>query len=162
MKITLYHGSTLSIEHPLAKVGRADLDFGRGFYLTSLRSQAEQWAARVQLLRASTTAWINVYEFDMDAAIKAGFKLLRFDAYDQHWLNFIVASRNGKQPWKDYDIIEGGVANDRNLGRQHIISDFFQIIRIIHITGNWQNTFKTMHHLDCRTEFGALCRIIAM
>ena len=113
MKITLYHGSTLSIEHPLAKVGRADLDFGRGFYLTSLRSQAEQWAARVQLLRASTTAWINVYEFDMDAAIKAGFKLLRFDAYDQHWLNFIVASRNGKQPWKDYDIIEGGVANDR-------------------------------------------------
>lgn len=51
MKITLYHGSTLSIEHPLAKVGRADLDFGRGFYLTSLRSQAEQWAARVQLLR---------------------------------------------------------------------------------------------------------------
>ena len=42
MKITLYHGSTLSIEHPLAKVGRADLDFGRGFYLTSLRSQAEQ------------------------------------------------------------------------------------------------------------------------
>ena len=103
MKITLYHGSTLSIEHPLAKVGRADLDFGRGFYLTSLRSQAEQWAARVQLLRASTTAWINVYEFDMDAAIKAGFKLLRFDAYDQHWLNFIVASRNGKQPWKDYD-----------------------------------------------------------
>ena len=113
MKITLYHGSTLSIEHPLAKVGRADLDFGRGFYLTSLRSQAEQWAARVQLLRASTTAWINVYEFDMDAAIKAVFKLLRFDAYDQHWLNFIVASRNGKQPWKDYDIIEGGVANDR-------------------------------------------------
>ena len=113
MKITLYHGSTLSIEHPLAKVGRADLDFGRGFYLTSLRSQAERWATRVQLLRASTTAWINVYEFDMDAAIKAGFKLLRFDAYNQDWLNFIVASRNGKQPWTGYDIIEGGVANDR-------------------------------------------------
>lgn len=28
-------------------------------------------------------------------------------------MNFIVASRNGKQHWKDYDIIEGGVANDR-------------------------------------------------
>ena len=55
----------------------------------------------------------NVYEFDMDAAIKAGFKLLRFDAYDQDWLNFIVASRNGKQPWTGYDIIEGGEANDR-------------------------------------------------
>lgn len=41
MKITLYHGSTLSIEHPLAKVGRADLDFGRGFLsnLTTLTSR---------------------------------------------------------------------------------------------------------------------------
>ena len=143
MKITLYHGSTLSIEHPLAKVGRADLDFGRGFYLTSLRSQAEQWAARVQLLRASTTAWINVYEFDMDAAIKAGFKLLRFDAYDQHWLNFIVASRNGKQPWKDYDIIEGGVANDRVIDT---IEDYLNdIITIEHALGNWY-----MHNLIIR------------
>ena len=123
MKITLYHGSTLSIEHPLAKVGRADLDFGRGFYLTSLRSQAERWATRVQLLRASTTAWINVYEFDMDAAIKAGFKLLRFDAYDQDWLNFIVASRNGKQPWTGYDIIEGGVANDRVIDTIEVINE---------------------------------------
>ena len=49
MKITLYHGSTLSIEHPLAKVGRADLDFGRGFYLTSLRSQAEQCCPRTTI-----------------------------------------------------------------------------------------------------------------
>lgn len=38
MKIILYHGSTVSIEHPLAKAGRTDLDFGKGFYLTSLRS----------------------------------------------------------------------------------------------------------------------------
>lgn len=113
MKITLYHGSTLSIEHPLAKVGRADLDFGRGFLSNLTTLTSERWATRVQLLRASTTAWINVYEFDMDAAIKAGFKLLRFDAYNQDWLNFIVASRNGKQPWTGYDIIEGGVANDR-------------------------------------------------
>ena len=40
-------------------------------------------------------------------------QILRFDTYNQHWLNFIVASRNGEQPWTGYDIIEGGVANDR-------------------------------------------------
>ena len=32
--ITLYHGTTLQLEHPLANVGREDLDFGKGFYMT--------------------------------------------------------------------------------------------------------------------------------
>ena len=39
--------------------------------------------------------------------------LALFDAYDKEWLDFIVDSRAGKQPWKGFDIIEGGVANDR-------------------------------------------------
>ena len=70
---TLYHGSTLKIEQPLANAGRADLDFGQGFYLTSLRSQAEQWAMRMQLIRAQETAWLNVYEFDKKAVFSDGY-----------------------------------------------------------------------------------------
>lgn len=112
MKITLYHGSTLTIERPLAKAGRADLDFGRGFYLTSLLAQAERWAERVQLIRGGD-AWINVYEFDLDVIARGGYRWLRFDAYNSNWLDFIVASRGGQEPWMDYDIIEGGVANDQ-------------------------------------------------
>ena len=34
--ITLYHGTHLSIPEPLAKVGRKNLDFGPGFYLTKI------------------------------------------------------------------------------------------------------------------------------
>lgn len=33
--------------------------------------------------------------------------------YDIQWLDFIVASRKGQKPWEEYDIIEGGVANDQ-------------------------------------------------
>ena len=36
-----------------------------------------------------------------------------FEQYDSEWLHFIVNSRDGLKVWKDYDIIEGGVANDR-------------------------------------------------
>ncbi len=36
-----------------------------------------------------------------------------FVAYDREWLEFIVASRQGKPVAMDYDYIEGGVANDR-------------------------------------------------
>ncbi len=62
--IVLYHETTLRWEQPLACVGREDLDFGKGFYLTRLRDQAERWAIRVQLIRLSSDAWINMYEFD--------------------------------------------------------------------------------------------------
>ena len=33
MKIVVYHGGTDVVEHPLCKVGRANLDFGQGFYV---------------------------------------------------------------------------------------------------------------------------------
>lgn len=111
--IDLFHGSTLPIEHPLANAGRADLDFGRGFYLTQLQAQAERWAFRIQLIRRQPQAWINIYRFDLETALTEGFRMLRMNAYDRQWLDFIVESRNGKEPWKAYDIIEGGVANDR-------------------------------------------------
>ncbi len=111
--IVLYHGTTLRLEQPLACVGREDLDFGKGFYLTRLRDQAERWAIRVQLIRLSSDAWINMYGFDLEAALNAGAKMLSFEAYDRHWLDFIVASRNGEKPWIGYDIIEGGVVDDR-------------------------------------------------
>ena len=108
-KRTLYHGSTDIVERPLVSIGRKDLDFGPGFYLTPLHEQASQWAKRTMTIRKATQAIVNVYEFTLptDCNIK------RFDAYDKEWLDFIVDSRNGKCPWEGYDIIEGGVANDR-------------------------------------------------
>lgn len=36
-----------------------------------------------------------------------------FTAYDKDWLDFIVGNRQSKNPAKDYDYIEGGIANDR-------------------------------------------------
>ena len=36
----VYHGSTCRVDMPLADVCRNNLDFGRGFYVTGLRTQA--------------------------------------------------------------------------------------------------------------------------
>ncbi len=111
--ITLYHGSTQPISHPLVDAGREDLDFGRGFYLTHLKEQAESWARRMQLIRAAETAYVNEYLLDIEQALKDGYTFFRMEAYDREWLDFIVDSRSGKRPWKPFDLIEGGVANDR-------------------------------------------------
>jgi len=110
--ITLYHGSYMSVPAPLTGVGRRDLDFGPGFYVTVLRDQAERWARRICVIRALDTPLVSIYEFD-EAQLPADVRRLRFDSYDQQWLDFIVSSRRGEEPWKDYDIIEGGVANDQ-------------------------------------------------
>lgn len=107
----LYHGATMQIEHPVCHFGRPNLDFGQGFYLTDLRKQAEEWAAR-QADARKEPGFLNLYEFDRESAIKE-YRYLLFPAYDRDWLHFIVDSRNGLRPWADYDIIEGGIANDR-------------------------------------------------
>ena len=107
----LYHGATSVVVHPVSSFGRPNLDFGQGFYLTDLWDQAREWAFR-QADARNEKPIVNVYDFDKDAAI-AESRYLLFTAYDKDWLHFIVASRNGLTPWKGYDIIEGGVANDR-------------------------------------------------
>ncbi len=42
----VYHGSSLEIIKPEISYSKAYLDFGRGFYVTTFRSQAEKWALR--------------------------------------------------------------------------------------------------------------------
>ena len=110
--MTLYHGSYLSVPEPLTGVGRRELDFGPGFYVTNLREQAERWARRVCVIRAVDTPVLSIYEFD-ESLLPADMRRLRLEHYDQEWLDFIVSSRRGEEPWKYYDIIEGGVANDQ-------------------------------------------------
>ena len=108
-KQILYHGSNVIVEHPLVSIGRKDLDFGPGFYLTPLFEQASKWAVRIKTIRRAELAIVNTFEF----TLPQDCKVKRFGAYDKEWLNFIVDSRKGKQPWSGYDIIEGGVADDR-------------------------------------------------
>lgn len=109
----LYHGSVVPVESPITNIGRDDLDFGKGFYLTRIQEQAERWAVRVQLVKGTLEAWISKYELDWETLVKEDFSILQLNEYNKEWLDFIVASRNGETPWKKYDIIEGGVANDK-------------------------------------------------
>lgn len=107
----VYHGSTAVVEHPIAAAGRERLDFGQGFYLTDIKSQAETWAERMQRIREETGI-VNIYEFDIDR-VKRDFRYYRFEQYDNEGLQFIVANRVGRDDIEHYDVIEGGVANDR-------------------------------------------------
>lgn len=109
--ITLYHGGVTMIEKPLVKVGRKNLDFGPGFYLTRREQQAKDWAEKAgrQMMEAPV---VNVYTLDYGIAMEH-YRCKVFENYDSQWLNFIVKCRQGYDPSLEYDLIEGGVANDR-------------------------------------------------
>ena len=102
-----------AVEYPLVGVGRENLDFGKGFYVTDIYAQAERWGAVMALRHPGSTSVVNIYELDVEKINSSGYKWLHFDGYNNDWLEFIVSSRLGKQPWLEYDIVEGGIANDR-------------------------------------------------
>lgn len=109
--IEIYHASTERVEKPDCSLGRSNLDFGQGFYLTDIYEQAHMWAHR-RALRNGGDAIINVYTLDREGLLSEARSKI-FDSYDEEWLRFIVACRNGEPVWKDFDYIEGGVADDR-------------------------------------------------
>lgn len=103
----LYHTSTIAIDSPDVLHSRAHLDFGKGFYLTPIKEQAERYGER--FLRRGEDAVLNVYELD---DLCQGFSKKVFNSYDEEWLDFVAACRRGT-PHEKFDIIEGGIADDQ-------------------------------------------------
>lgn len=110
-KIEVYHAGTDRIEVPDCKRGRANLDFGRGFYVTDIYDQAYNLALTRSRDR-KMPALINTYLLDRKDILEEA-RTLVFDRYDENWLEFIVACRDGKDIWRNFDYVEGGVADDR-------------------------------------------------
>lgn len=104
----LYHGSTLTITMPNIDLSRQKLDFGQGFYTTPIKQQAINWAKRFQ--RLGKPAVVNCYEFD--ERLFQQYQTKEFYSYNEEWLDYIIANRQGL-PTTDYDIVIGGVADDR-------------------------------------------------
>lgn len=103
----LYHTSNMEVRTPDVLHSREHLDFGKGFYLTPLREQAEKYGQR--FLRKGEDAFMNIYEFNEELH---GFSRIIFDSYNNLWLDYVTACRKG-MPHTIYDIIEGGIADDQ-------------------------------------------------
>lgn len=109
----VFHGSYTAVDRPMVEQGRLRVDFGRGFYLTGLREQAETWAVAVSRRHRGGVPILNVFDLDLDRALAlAGSRQRKFAVYDLGWLDYVVDCRCGGQLQSQYDIVEGGVAND--------------------------------------------------
>lgn len=105
----LYHGSTSVVNKPDVAFSRRNLDFGQGFYLTSYQDQAERWALRKARIEGGRPI-VNVYEIDSDFS---NLKLRLFPENNADWVEFVCRCRKGEQIFRDYDLVIGGVADDK-------------------------------------------------
>jgi len=110
----IFHGTNIVIERPKIINRFKTLDFGEGFYTTENENQARDFAVKVCARRSPTLEPIvNCYEFSEDLN---KFSVLKFDAPNEKWLDFVVERRKGIALNKKYDLIIGPVANDDVFG----------------------------------------------
>ena len=128
----VYHGSTCEVRHPDITMSKTNLDFGRGFYMTSYREQAERWAKR-KAMRRQSKAFLNIYELADDLS---EYRILRFSKINETWLDFICSCRRGGNDYQAFDIIQGPIADD----------DVFQCVNFYY-RGIWtkEQTLKELH-----------------
>lgn len=107
----LYHGSNTKIEKIDLSKCRPYKDFGKGFYLTEIREQAEKMASRTAHIYDGEPI-VTEFEFDESALSKLSVK--QFDGPNEEWALFVLANRSKEheQPTHSYDIVIGPVADD--------------------------------------------------
>ena len=123
----LYHGSSLEVVKPDLSHSRANVDFGRGFYVTTVKEQAEKWAKRkAGFSKESGRAILNIYDMKDDTK---GLVFKNFADDLDAWIGFVCQCRDGDQRYRSFDIIMGKVANDK----------VFRVVDMYH-NGIWEKS----------------------
>lgn len=106
----VYHGSNVIVKNPDIEHSFRPLDFGIGFYVTTVKEQAERWARRKADICGTDKGIVNVYQMKENLA---GLICKCFDVDLNEWIDFVCRCRDEKNDYQQYDLIKGKVANDK-------------------------------------------------
>jgi len=130
----LYHGSNQEIASIDLQKCKPYKDFGRGFYLTTIKQQADLMANRTAKIFGGSP-FVTTYMFDETVLSNASFSIKTFSEPSAEWALFILNNRNrafidysdtNSNQDNKYDIVFGPVANDdiallfRSFANEHI------------------------------------------
>lgn len=144
----LYHGSDIKIVKPDVLHSRISVDFGRGFYTTPIKEQAENWCKRFK--RRGRNGVLSMYT--LDETVFMNERVLEFKDYNEEWLNFVLTCRN-RNDTSEYDLVIGGVANDKVFNTVELYFDGLidkkeAIHRLKYEKPNLQVCFRTQMVID--------------
>ena len=108
--IKLYHGTNTTFDKVELDKCLPYKDFGRRFYLTTIRTQALARAKNKCNFEGGAPT-ILAYQFDEKELANLNVKY--FEKPTEEWANFIFANRNKRNTkMHNYDIVVGPVADD--------------------------------------------------
>jgi hypothetical protein len=107
----VFHGSNQDFDAVDLSKSRDRRDFGRGFYMTSIREQAKSWAENMFVRYGGSG--IYVYEFEL--SFSADLKIKHFEGLTQEWLEMIKENRMNGGIRHSFDVVQGPVANDNTM-----------------------------------------------
>lgn len=120
-KLTLFHGTSDEIVHPVFGQGNEKHDYGKGFYLTENAELAKEWAV---CRPNDINGWVHRYELNI-----SGLKILDFQKHNVlAWLAELMKHRDASDSKRyrmlaakfiekygidtsEYDVIKGWRAN---------------------------------------------------
>jgi len=105
----VYHGTNCLFENIDMSKSKDRRDFGRGFYTTTIKEQAESWAQAVFDRYGGEGRFVYEFEFETDNSLS----IKRFGEANKDWLEFVAANRNEGRIWHGFDMVIGPVANDK-------------------------------------------------
>jgi len=110
----LYHGSNVAIDKINLSLGNPDKDFGKGFYLTDIKGQAQQMGVRKVRTIGKGEPTLTCFEFDEKLLRDKSLKVKVFRKPSREWAKFIMNNRSASETGftHDYDIVVGPIAND--------------------------------------------------
>lgn len=145
----LYHGSYIEIPYPDLQHSRDNVDFGKGFYTTPIYEQALKWCGKFK--RKQKNGVVSRYQFNEEDMNK--LNVIEFETYSEEWLDFVLECRKGKDT-TDYDIVIGGVANDKVFNTVELYFDGLidkkeALKRLRFEKTNSQVCFRTKKAIEC-------------
>lgn len=132
-KTTLYHGTAHQHDYINLSECKKYGDFGKGYYLTTLFRQANQWARN-----KCYDKYYYIYEYNVIIPNKIDITELPLLHYDSEWANIIAYCRQyGEVPYDiqinkkvrnpgDYDIIYDRMADNNGGQIAKSISDYLK------------------------------------
>ena len=108
-RLILYHGTNQNFDKIDLSKSKDKRDFGRGFYTTTLREQAEDWARA--LFDRHKGDGVIVYEMELELTCDLSVK--KYEGLSEEWLLMVQKNRTLGGIQHSFDVVQGPVANDK-------------------------------------------------
>jgi len=105
----LYHGSNHDFNSVDLSKSKDRRDFGRGFYTTTIKEQAQQWGFNIYNRLGGDGIFLYEFEFSPSPDLLSK----RFPEISDEWFDFVMANRTTGGLQHNFDFIQGPVANDK-------------------------------------------------